>query len=492
MYGSVRGNRHPGDPSGTMSQLSGANVAIVSRRWGFGRSLADHQPFSVGQPIVGQVGSWPVTTVSAFSRRTGSGLLALTAAATAAVTIGLAASPGLTPIAESAITTTLYVATSVPSALPPANSTGTSTIKPSTLNPVQRSTACLTVADVQTWPVERQAGHVVMVGLNITSSVAAAKLVQRANLGGILIRGVPGADTKKRIAQISAAGIEAPAIAVDEEGGRVQHLKGMVGPLPSARNMAAKFTTAQVQTMARKHAAGMRALGFTMVFAPVLDLNGPAGNGIGDRAFSADPAIVSAYGTAFAAGFSQSGVYPVLKHFPGHGRSSGDTHNQGANTPPLNELRAADMVPFAAVTRAVPVGVMTAHLNVPDSDGLPSSLSPMMTEQILRGDLGFEGMVVTDSLSMWSIRYHFSPPKAAELALRAGADLLLFDDLPQVDSIISALSTAAAIEPWMKERLLEANLRVLRAKGRLCPDAIVRRTAGRSTATASAPSSIPA
>jgi beta-N-acetylhexosaminidase len=356
--------------------------------------------------------------------------------------------------------------------------TGSPTASSSITTPIPstRSAACLTAADVEAWPAQRQAGHVVMVGLDIKRSAAAARLVSRFNVGGILIRGVPGADTKTRLAEISAAGIEAPAIAVDEEGGRVQHLKRMVGTLPSARVMAAKFTTAQVQTMARKHGAGMKALGFTMVFAPVLDLNGPAGNGIGDRAFSADPAVVSAYGTAFSTGFSQSGVFPVLKHFPGHGRASGDTHNQGAFTPPLAEMRAVDMVPFAAVTQAVPVGVMTAHLNVPDSDGLPSSLSPMLTEQVLRGDIGFEGLVITDSLSMWSIRYNFSHAKAAELALRAGADVMLFDDLPRVDDIVGALTTAAASDPWMKNRLIEANLRFLRTKGRLCPNVVVRRT----------------
>jgi beta-N-acetylhexosaminidase len=379
----------------------------------------------------------------------------------------LSAGPVLTPTAASEITTTLPVL--APLGTVPSN--GTSTAGAGT-----RNTACLTAADVDAWPIERKAGHIVMVGLDIKRSAFAAELVNRYNVGGILIRGVPGSDTKTRLAKIAASGAEAPAIAVDEEGGRVQHLKAIVGTLPSARVMGSKFTPTQVQAMAKKHGAAMKALGFTMVFAPVLDLNGPKGNGIGDRAFSADPAVVSEYGTAFSRGFAQSGIFPVLKHFPGHGRASGDTHNVGASTPPLAEMRAMDMVPFANVTRAVTVGVMTAHLQVPGSDGQQSSLSPMLTEQVLRGDLGFEGLVITDSLSMWSIRYNFNHAQAAVRALGAGADVMLFDDLPKVDDITSAITNASNTEPLMKDRLLEANLRFLRAKGRLCPDVVTRRT----------------
>jgi beta-N-acetylhexosaminidase len=307
-----------------------------------------------------------------------------------------------------------------------------------------------------------------MVGLDIRRSDTAARLVRTADLGGILVRGVPGADTARRLAQIREAGRERPLIAVDEEGGRVQHLRGIVGSIPSARTMAKTMTPAQVTAVARRHAEAMRALGFTMVFAPVLDLQGPANNGIGDRAFSADPAVVARYGSAFAEGFVQAGITPVLKHFPGHGNATGDSHYAGVSTPPLAELRARDIAPFAQVTRSMPVGVMTAHLNVPGADGLPASVSPAITDRVLRRELGFDGLVVTDSLSMHPIRYHWNRARAAQLALGAGADLLLFDDLPNVADIVTALVASARSDPYMAFRLVESNLRILAAKGRLC------------------------
>ncbi len=312
-------------------------------------------------------------------------------------------------------------------------------------------------------------------GLNINRSDLAARLVRTSDLGGILVRGVPGADTAKRLAAIRTAGREPPFIAVDEEGGRVQHLRQTVGVLPSPRTMARTLTPEQVTAMARSHGQKMRRLGFTMVLAPVLDLDGPRGNGIGDRAFSADPAVVARYGTAFATGFAQAGIIPVLKHFPGHGRANGDSHYAGVSTPPLDELRRLDIPPFAEVTRAVPgVGVMTAHLDVPGADGLPASVSPVLTGKVLRTELGFQGLVLTDSLSMHPIRYHWDHARAARLALGAGADLLLYDDLPDVGPIISALVTAATNEPLLAQRLVESNLRILAAKGRLCPGTSLR------------------
>jgi beta-N-acetylhexosaminidase len=227
-----------------------------------------------------------------------------------------------------------------------------------------------------------------------------------------------------------------------------------------------------------------------MVLAPVLDLEGPPGNGIGDRAFSPDPVVVARYGTAFARGFSQAGVVPVLKHFPGHGRTDGDSHYAGVSTPPLSELRRRDIPPFAEVARAVPgVGIMTAHLAVPGADGLPASVSPVMTDHVLRTEMGFDGLVLTDSLSMHPIRYHWDQARAARLALGAGADLLLYDDLPDVGPIVAALVAAAREDPYLARRLLESNLRILAAKGRLCPGTPVRPPRTSPVTTSSPPNS---
>ena len=308
----------------------------------------------------------------------------------------------------------------------------------------------------------------VMVGIPITQSARGATQVAQFGLAGILVRGTPGRDTARRLATVRAAGQPGtpPIIAVDEEGGRVQHLRTAVGVLPSAARMAATLTPDKVRALAARHARGMRALGFTMDLGPVLDLANGDANGIGDRAWSADPSITSRYGLAFARGLMDGGIVAVLKHFPGHGRASGDSHDVGATTPAIDVLRQSDLLPFRDAAQLPGVGVMVAHLQVPGLDRLPASLSPAAVAGVLRTELAHRGLVITDSLSMWPIRYHFSAPRAAELALKAGNDILLFDDEPDVGAIISALVNVVTAEPTLQPLVTAANLRILAAAGR--------------------------
>lgn len=327
---------------------------------------------------------------------------------------------------------------------------------------------CGSVAEVQAWPLARQVGHLVMVGVPILQSARSAAAVAQFGLAGILIRGVPGSDTAKRIAAIRAAGQPGtpPIVAVDEEGGRVQHLKRVVGAVPSAAVMGATLSPEQVRALAAKHARGMRALGFTMDLGPVVDLANGGGNGIGDRAWSANPTITSHFALAFARGLMDGGIVPVLKHFPGHGHASGDSHDVGATTPPIDVLRQSDLLPFRDGATISGIGVMVAHLQVPGLDTLPASLSQAAVNGVLRTELHHRGLVITDSLSMWPIRFHFPAPRAAELALKAGNDILLFDDEPDVAAIVRALVNVVTAEPELQAQVTAANLRILAAAGR--------------------------
>ena len=314
-----------------------------------------------------------------------------------------------------------------------------------------------------------------MVGINIRDGVRARELVRSQNIAGILVRGTPVANDRNLIQSIRNARTDMPTmVAVDEEGGRVQHLRKAVGLLPSAKVMAATKTPEEVRALAKRHGLAMRKLGFTVVFGPVLDLRfGPdkgRTNGIGDRGFSSDPATVTAYAGAFARGMLEAGIYPVVKHFPGGGRANGDPHNKGTQTPPIEELRKLDLVPFGDLIRTLPIGVMSGHQLVPGLDSLPASLSPAAITGVLRKELNFNGLAVTDSLSMWSIAYNFNRVQAATLALKAGNDLLLFDDEPNVDEILRGLTDSIEKEPGLRPRLVSATANVLRAKGLpLCP-----------------------
>jgi beta-N-acetylhexosaminidase len=351
---------------------------------------------------------------------------------------------------------------------PSTGPVGTSPSPATTATTPAISRGCIDAATVASWPLARQAGQVLMFGVPVTRAAQGRDLVVRYNLAGVIVRGTPKTTDAAALTAIRDAKSGIPAIiAVDEEGGRVQHLRRAVGILPSARKQGALEPT-KLRALIAKHARAMRALGFTMNFGPVVDLTPPVPtkNGVGDRSYGADPNQVAVSAGAFVDGMLDGGVYPVLKHFPGHGNATGDTHNVGAQTPPWKVLQTADAIPFRNLTssRVGRVGVMTAHLHVPGLDDRPVSISKPSITGVLRDQWRFDGLVVTDSLSMWSIASKFTPPNAAVEALKAGNDLLLYDDEPDVAAIVNGIVRAAA-DREIAARLAQANLRVLKAAG---------------------------
>src|SRR6185437_11329383 len=136
----------------------------------------------------------------------------------------------------------------------------------------------------------------------------------------------------------------------------------------------------------------MKELGITIDFAPVVDVtDAPDDSVIGDRSFGADPAKVTEYGLAYAQGLRDAGLLPVLKHFPGHGHASGDSHTGGVTTPPLSELIGTDLLPYKALLTKTPVAVMIGHMQVPGLTGNdPASLSPAAVK-FLRDGTGYGG-----------------------------------------------------------------------------------------------------
>jgi beta-N-acetylhexosaminidase len=307
-----------------------------------------------------------------------------------------------------------------------------------------------------------------MFGAPIAQADRARNLIIRYDLAGVLVRGAPRQTDAPAIRALRDAKVSTPTIvAVDEEGGRVQHLRSAVGLLPSARKQAS-IDSVKLRALVGKHARAMRALGFTMNFGPVVDVTPitQTKNGVGDRSYSSDPNVIVSAAGAFADGMLDGGIYPVIKHFPGHGNATGDTHNVGAQTPPWKDMQTLDVLPFRSLTSTRPdrVGIMTAHLHVPGLDDRPVSISKPAVTGVLRDQWRFDGLVVTDSLSMWSIASRLTPPDAAVEALKAGNDLLLFDDEPDVGAIINGIVRAAANKD-LAARLIQANLRVQRAAG---------------------------
>lgn len=259
-------------------------------------------------------------------------------------------------------------------------------------------------------------------------------------ISGFVLLGAPSLDELEELPRVDAAGV--PLLwASDEEGGSVQRLDHLLGPLPTAASLPGTDPAA-VTRQFDTYGAAMAELGFSVAFAPVVDVG--AGPGIDSRSYSDDPAVVAEYAAAVIAGYQAGGVTPVIKHFPGHGSGSADSHLAFSTTPPLDELRTRDLLPFVDLVDTGAL-VMVGHLLVPGlTEDVPTSLSPEAIDGLLRMELGYDGVVVTDALGMAAVSQRWTNAEAAELALVAGADLVILDDPTVVAPVLDDLEASLA------------------------------------------------
>jgi len=216
-------------------------------------------------------------------------------------------------------------------------------------------------------------------------------------------------------------------VAVDQEGGGVLRLLDVPFP-PPAMALGAADNLGLTEEVAAATGRALAAVGINLDFAPVADVNSnPANPVIGDRSFGADPALAARHVAAFVRGLQSAGVGATLKHFPGHGDTSTDSHLAlPVVDRSLEELRATEFVPFRAGVAAGAAAVMSAHIVLPRLDpDLPATLSRRAMHGLLREELGFEGVSVTDALDMRAIAERYDAGTAAVLALQAGVDLPL-------------------------------------------------------------------
>ncbi|OBF89337.1 beta-glucosidase [Mycobacterium sp. 852002-51152_SCH6134967] len=288
--------------------------------------------------------------------------------------------------------------------------------------------------------------QLLMVG--VSNAGDARAVVDNHHVGGIFVGSWTDLSMLSDGSLAAIAGSATPlplAVSVDEEGGQVSRLAGLIGSQPSPASLAASSTPDEVYNIALKRGQAMRGLGITVDFAPVVDVDG--GGAIGDRSFGSDPAVVTDFAGAYARGLRDGGVMPVLKHFPGHGRASGDSHTGGVTTPPISDLQTTDLVPYRTLTSQAPVGVMVGHLQVPGLTGSdPASLSPAAYALLRSGNYGgqpFNGPVFTDDLSgMRAITDRFGVAEAALRSLQAGADVALWLSTGEVPAVLDRLEKA--------------------------------------------------
>ncbi|MGY9081542.1 MAG: glycoside hydrolase family 3 N-terminal domain-containing protein [Acidimicrobiales bacterium] len=296
------------------------------------------------------------------------------------------------------------------------------------------------------------------------------------DLGGIGLLGQPNAQIGTDLAALQQASFVPLLVASDEEGGSVQRLATLLGPIPSAAKTAQLKTPEDTRQQWVEYGLRVRALGIDVVFGPVLDVG--SGPGIESRSFSDDPQVVTSYGRAVAGGLIEAGVTPVFKHFPGHGSATADSHLELPTTPPLVDLRSSDLVPYVEILMdpifREQVGVMIGHLAVPGLSGeLPTSLSPETISGLLRDELGFGGLVFTDAMNMGAIINAYGLLDALEQAIVAGADIAILGSLADVTPALDYLVTRAQEDQNFGSIVDNRAARVLAAKGQdgLCAGA---------------------
>ena len=333
-------------------------------------------------------------------------------------------------------------------------------------------------------------GQVLMPSVNLSDPPAgSAALVTKYHLGGLVLMGdVENTTAGGTATQVKAltdavraaskavgtvAGITAdPLVATDQEYGWVTRIKSGIVQLPSAMAFGAAARPDLTEAAWKGAGTELAAVGINVDFAPDADVIGPSGNlVIGSRSYGGDPAAVATQVGAAVKGLQAAGVAATLKHFPGHGHTTTNSHDA---LPVLGQTRSAlatgDLPPFQAGIDAGTMLVMSGHLDVRSIDpGTPASFSHKLLVDLLRGQLKFGGVVVTDALNMEPPKQQGAAGEAAVKALLAGNDLLLMS--PDLAAAQKGLLDALASGRIPRPRMLEAATRVMTLRLRLTASA---------------------
>ena len=310
-----------------------------------------------------------------------------------------------------------------------------------------------TTEEIERLAVRDAVGQMFVVGMGGTEQdYYVEKMVRERNIGGVLLLGhnlESEEQTRRLVDSLQALSTQTePAIplfvAVDQEGGEVQHAP-WVAVQPSAEEVGGRADLEEARRVAERTGRDLRRGGVNTNLAPVVDTG--FGAAIFGRSYGDDPALVARMGVAAVEGYEEAGIVSVAKHFPNHGPALEDSHvGRPRIEHDIQTIMQSDLPPFRAVVEAgVPI-VMIGHLIYPAIDpGRPASLSPAAME-LLRGELGFDGVIVTDDLAMEGAMRGGTVAEAAVAAVEAGADLLVISSAPEeqaaaYDAVVAAVES---------------------------------------------------
>lgn len=313
---------------------------------------------------------------------------------------------------------------------------------------------------------------------NVTAAGDTTKTCyQQKPVGGILYMGenlLGSEQTEKMLADMQVIAKETtglPAfLCVDEEGGSVARIAKNVAfgvnDVGSMSEIGATLDVSKAEQAGSTIGTYLNSLGFNVDFAPVADvLTNPENTVIGSRSFGSDAQVVSDMVSAELKGLQSQGIYGVVKHFPGHGGTTGDSHNEAVSLDKsLEELMATELLPFQRAVQDGVSFVMVGHISVPAvvGDDTPASLSQMMVSSVLREQLGYDGIVITDAMNMAAITNTYTADQAAVMAVNAGVDIIL---MPQdYDTAYNGLLAAVQDGTISEERINESVVRIVKVK----------------------------
>jgi len=306
-------------------------------------------------------------------------------------------------------------------------------------------------------------GQVIIAPVSDRDPDAAVRLMRRYHLAGVMVEtGAIGSERQTRALTAAVQGAEErpwPAmVAVDEEGGTVARLKALLPDMPAFMAAGAVDDAEVTGAAFASHGAAMRELGFTVTFAPSADVTiGPADPIIRTRSASSDPDRAGRAVVAAVDGLSSGGVVAVPKHYPGHGSIRTDSHDVvSVQRRTLKQMERTDLVPFAAAADAGAPAIMVGHIVVPEWGKRPATVNPQ-AYQYLRDQLGFDGVIITDSMSMRGVTSLFEAGRPAAEALIAGADIVLMP--ANTGMAVNHIKEALASGDLTRERLNEAAAR---------------------------------
>jgi beta-N-acetylhexosaminidase len=326
------------------------------------------------------------------------------------------------------------------------------------LTTVQAANLACAVHMVSGWSIPQLANETVSVSVE-APDIAAMAPAARAGYGGILLFGTtapPNFAATVAALQRETPDHEAMLVMTDQEGGGVERLTNLVATLPWAQTMGKNLTPAQITAEGLRVGRSMKVAGVNTDLAPVADVDGRAvepgeEDPDGYRSFSGVPADAAVDVVAFAKGLREAGVLAVVKHFPGLGGATGNTDYRPAATRSWSVLQTTGLVPFRSAINSGVTAIMVSNASIPGFTSLPSSVSPNVINY-LRGQLGFEGLIMTDSLSAGALSaIHLGVPLASARALEAGADMVLAGSPPSPGaSLRLAAQTSLVIQQGVK------------------------------------------